>query len=198
MLTVAPSLPAYGHLTAEAVQCMADASVRYQVPELLMHAIVAKENGRVGQASRNKNGSYDLGPAQINTMWVPYFARFGVKLEHLLYNPCTNVQASAYILKDNANKFHGDWFKAIIAYNIGPNNWTPARYAIGYRYAMDVVKYWWGFQNWVDAYRKLQRLPIAMETPPQPVAATSALRRAGQQIVSRPPTLTIDSEQPPH
>ena len=171
---------------------MADASVRYQTPELLLHAIVAKENGRVGKASRNKNGTFDLGPAQINTLWVPYFARFGVKLEHLLYDPCTNLQASAYILKDNVNKFKGDWFKAIIAYNIGPYNWTPNRYAIGHKYAMDVVKYWWGFQNWVDAYRKLNRLPVVTGTPPQPAAATSAQRLSGQQIISRPPTLGVE------
>ncbi len=91
-----------------------------------------------------------MGLAQINTSWVQHFLRYGIRLEHLLYDTCTNLQASAYILKSNANKFNGDWFKAIIAYNIGPANWTASRYAIGRNYADNVVKSWWGFQNWVE------------------------------------------------
>lgn len=142
----------------------------------------------MGQAVRNKNGTYDMGLAQINTVWIRHFARYGVRLEHLLYDTCTNLQASAYILKDNANKFKGDWFKAIVAYNIGPNNWTPARYGIGHRYATDVVKYWWGFQNWVDAARSQVRtdIPAYARAAPAPSARE---RAAGQQIVSTPPTL---------
>lgn len=189
MAPVTPSLPAYAHVTTEAVQCIADASVRYEVPELLLHAVLRKENGRTGKATRNRDGSYDMGMAQINTTWVKHFSRYGIRIEHLLYDTCTNLQASAYILKDNANKFHGDWFKAIIAYNIGPYNWTPERYAIGHSYASEVVKNWWGFQNWVDASRSVVRttIPAYAETAPAP---SSRARTAGQQIVSKPPTIT--------
>lgn len=185
---VTPSLPAYAHVTTEAVQCIADASVRYQVPELLLHAVMRKENGRMGKASRNKNGTYDVGLSQINTSWVKHFARYGIRLEHLLYDTCTNLQASAYILKDNANKFKGDWFKAIVAYNIGPNNWTPNRYSIGHKYAVDVVKYWWGFQQWVDANRPGGQAPVPAYAVPARTA-TMRDRSSGQQIVSTPPTL---------
>jgi soluble lytic murein transglycosylase-like protein len=180
-----PSLPPYAHVTAEAVQCIADASVRYQAPELLLHAILRKEGGRMGQAVKNKNGSYDLGLAQINTAWVAHFARYGVRIEHLLYDTCTNLHASAYVLRDNANKFQGDWFKAIVAYNIGPNNWTGERYSVGYRYATDVVKYWWGFQNWVDAQPGMRRQVVPVV--PQPVQGSKD-RDGNSQIVSTPPT----------
>lgn len=145
-----PALPPYGHLNQEAVQCISEASSKYAVPELLLHAVLQKEDGRMGACSKNRNGTYDCGLAQINTSWVPHFARFGVKLEHLLYDTCTNVQASAYILKDNYLK-KGDWFSAIVAYNIGPNRWTPERYQVGYAYGADVVKKWWGFQRWLEA-----------------------------------------------
>lgn len=145
------TLPPYGHISAEAVQCVASAARRYEVPELLLHAILLKENGRMGQWSANRNGTYDLGLAQINTAWLPHFARYGVRLEHLAYDTCTNLQASAYILKDNWLRLGGDWFKAIVAYNIGPNNWTDTRYRIGHRYASDVVSNWWRFQHWAYA-----------------------------------------------
>lgn len=187
MTPATPSLPPYAHVTAQVVQCVADASVRYEVPELLLHAILRKENGRTGQAVRNANGTYDMGLAQINTVWVPHFARYGVKLEHLLYDPCTNLQAAAYILKDNALKFKGDWFKSIVAYNIGPNNWTPARYSVGYRYATDVVRYWWGFQNWVDANRGVVRTAIPAYATPQSYQPSQQALQASEQIVSTPP-----------
>lgn len=187
MTTIAtPSLPPYAHVTQEAVQCIADASVRYQVPELLLHAVLRKENGRMGQAVKNANGSYDMGLAQINTTWISHFAKYGVRIEHLLYDTCTNLQASAYILKDNAIKFNGDWFKAIVAYNIGPNNWSPQRYGIGYRYASDVVKNWWGFQNWVDAQNKVKRAVVPSYAATQPYASQSA-RTQSELIVSTPP-----------
>jgi hypothetical protein len=169
--------------------------VRYQVPELLLHAILMRENGRMGQAVKNKNGTYDMGLAQINTAWVPYFARFGVKIEHLMYDTCTNLQASAYILKDSAIKFQGDWFKAIVAYNIGPNNWTAERYAKGYRYASLVVSSWWGFQNWVDAHNHVSRSAVPQFAAPQ-AYQTPVARSASEQIISRPPQAAVTPAQP--
>lgn len=152
-----PALPPYAHIDKEAVQCVAQASLRYDVPELLLHAILMKENGRTGQCSRNKNGTFDCGLAQINTTWTSYFSARGIPPAYLLGHACTNIQASAYILRTNYNIKEGDWFKAVVAYNIGPNNWTRERYAVGYRYARDVVSKWWGFQNWVDAKNGIMR-----------------------------------------
>lgn len=172
-----PSLPPYAHVTKEAVQCAAQASLRYDVPELLLHAILQKENGRVGTASKNKDGSYDLGPAQVNTRWVEYFAKFGLRMEHLRDDFCTNINASAYILRDNFNK-KGDWFNAIVSYNIGPNRWTTERYAIGYQYAASVVRNWWGFQDYVDAQRGIVR------DKSNPTVASA---RPGAQVVARAP-----------
>ncbi len=185
-MDVTPSLPPYAHVTQEAVQCIAQASVRYDVPELLLHAIIVKENGRMGQCSKNKNGTYDCGLAQINTAWVPYFAKYGIKLEHLLKDTCTNLQASAYILRSNYNKKNANWFNAIVAYNIGPNNWTKERYSVGYGYASDVVKRWWGFQNYVDASRGVSRATVN-EPGQQAPAPSSRHARQAQSLVFEAP-----------
>lgn len=150
-MPVAASLPAYGHVTQEAVQCIAQASSRYEVPELLLHAIIKKENGRMSKCSKNTNGTYDCGYAQINSGWVKEFSKYGITQSHITNDTCTNVSASAYVLKDYFQQKKGKWFDAIVAYNIGPNKWTKDRYAIGYRYATDVVQYWWEFQKYVDA-----------------------------------------------
>jgi soluble lytic murein transglycosylase-like protein len=143
-----PALPPYGAIDAVAAQCIVQASARYEVPELLLHAIIRKENGRMGKYSKNKNGTYDFGLAQINTTWLKQFAAYGITPSHLLNDTCTNISASAYVLRYNWLR-QNDWFKAIVAYNIGNNRWTPTRYAIGYKYATDVLYYWHAFNDYV-------------------------------------------------
>lgn len=145
-------LPPHAHLDQEAVQCVAQASSRYQVPQLLLNSILLKENGRTGKCSReNANGTRDCGLAQVNTQWVPYFEKQGITSDVLFGNACTNIHASAYILRLYYQKKEFDWFKAVVAYNIGPYNWTDARLKTGYAYATDVVKRWWSLYDWVRA-----------------------------------------------
>jgi len=152
-------MPPWGHVTQEAVQCIAQASARYQVPELLMHAVLRKEGGRMGQAVKNRNGTYDLGLAQINTSWVEHFGRYGVTRESLQTDTCTNLYASGYILRRNFN-LKRNWTDAIIAYNIGPNQWTPNRYRIGVTYARDVIRYWHEFHDQVNSKALVSRPPV--------------------------------------
>ena len=140
-----PLMAPYGHLNQEAVQCVANAAQYYQVPELLLHALIQKERGRVGQAVLNGNGSYDLGLAQINTVWAPQFARYGITPEQIRDDPCTNLYAAGYVLRLNVNHFGGsDWYRATMAYHAGSNRWqNPIRYRIAYSYASDVIQRWW-------------------------------------------------------
>ena len=165
-----PLLPPYGHLDAQVVQCAALASRYYDVPELLMHAVLQKENGRRGTMTHNRNGTWDLGYAQINTSWLPLFSQYGVSARALRDDPCTNVYAEAWVLRYNANLLHDDWFRATVAYNVGPHPKSEAVQRIGYRYAVDVVNRWWGMQRYVA-----QHPPVAPAPP--------------EAIVSRPPAL---------
>jgi soluble lytic murein transglycosylase-like protein len=144
---ITPALPPYGHYTAPMMQCVAAAAQRYQVPELLLHALLAKEGGRLHQRSRNQNGTEDLGPAQINSSWLAHFARYGITGEHLLGDFCINVYAAAYVLRSFQLRKGGDLYQAIVAYNIGPNSTSPRRIAVGHAYARDVVAYWWEFHR---------------------------------------------------
>lgn len=171
MFDAPPSLPSHASLKPLAAQCVAAASVRYQVPELLLHAIAAKEAGRTGECNRNRNGSYDCGIAQINTVWFPHFARYGIRPEHIIHDTCTNLNLSAYILRKYHNRKR-DWFKTIISYNIGPNNWSPVRLAIGRRYAADVVRFWWDLYHWVNARAHPKAYPAVPRTAPRSSTGT--------------------------
>lgn len=87
------------------VACIKTAGVDYQVPQLLLLAILKQESDARPAISRNRNGSYDIGPAQLNTgSWVPYFSKkYGIKPEALAYDMCQAIRAMAYAIRTEAN-----------------------------------------------------------------------------------------------
>lgn len=88
------------------VACVKDAAEDYRVPHLLLLAVLKKEsNAKPGSIGRNRNGTYDLGPAQMNTAsWVPYFAkRYGITPQSLTYDMCQSIRAMAYAIRTEAD-----------------------------------------------------------------------------------------------
>jgi len=102
--------------------CLMLAAQTYSVPPAVLVGIHQVEGGKVGQAvGPNVNGSYDLGPMQINTLWIPLLAdKWGVS-EDSAYrwvkdDPCTNMGVSAWILRTHMNET-GSLAKAIAHYH---------------------------------------------------------------------------------
>jgi hypothetical protein len=97
-------------ITAQALAvCIFAAAQTYVVPPSVILGILNVEGGRVGQAVQNKNGTYDLGPMQINTVWVPELARFwgvreSVAMRLVRDDACINIGVGAWILRTNMNK----------------------------------------------------------------------------------------------
>lgn len=89
-----PSAPVSGDLHS----CASEAAKRYQIPEALFIGILMTEGGRVGQIHRNDNGSYDMGPAQINSTHLPELATKGITREQVIQDGCLNIQIGAWIL----------------------------------------------------------------------------------------------------
>lgn len=116
--------------------CLIMASQTYEVPPAVMIGIMHVEGGRVGQQVGNSNGSYDLGPMQVNTVWVPQLAK-SWKVSHkqahmaLRDDGCLNIKVSAWILSQKI-KQSGSLYGGIAHYNSA----TPG---IGQRYASKVV-----------------------------------------------------------
>ena len=52
----------------------------------------------MGQAVRNSNGTEDLGPMQINTVWLPRLAPYGVTRRQLQDDRCINILVGSWIL----------------------------------------------------------------------------------------------------
>jgi len=80
------------------IECINQASISYHIPATLIVSVLQTEGGRNGLASRNKDGSYDYGPMQINSRWLKKIAPYGYSQSDLQYKPCVNVAVGAWIL----------------------------------------------------------------------------------------------------
>jgi len=72
------------------IECVAEVSRRYQIPVALLGGVLAQERGRLGQSSPNKNGTWDMGPMQVNSSWLKFFAPYGVTEHRLKHDGCAN------------------------------------------------------------------------------------------------------------
>lgn len=117
--------------------CLMLAAQNYNVPPAVMLGIMHVEGGRVGQAvGPNNNGTYDLGPMQINTMHLPQLARYwkvntNTAMKMVKDDACINVNVAAWILRQRLNE-SGNLTLAIAHYH----SKTPK---FGYVYARKVI-----------------------------------------------------------
>jgi hypothetical protein len=90
-----PDLPPPGPTSPVTVECVQQAAFTYGLPEALILAILQTEGGRPGLAQRNRDGSHDLGPMQVNTRWVQWA---GLNAGELRDHGCYNLHVGVAIL----------------------------------------------------------------------------------------------------
>ncbi len=109
-------------MTAQALAvCIFTAAQTYSVPPALILGILHVEGGRIGMASKNTNNTYDLGPMQINTIWIPELSRhWNVPREtaHRLVrdDACVNIGVGTWILRKKINQT-GSLYQGIAYYH---------------------------------------------------------------------------------
>lgn len=107
--------------------CAPEIARYYGVPLDLVGGIRHAEGGKVGQrVGPNRNGSWDLGPMQINTNWFNGtfdvdMRDFDIHEEDALHNECTNIAIGAWVLMTNYRSLN-NWYEAVAAYNAGIKN----------------------------------------------------------------------------
>ncbi len=125
-------------ITAQALAvCIFAAAQTYSVPPSVLLGILHVEGGRVGQAVKNTNDTYDLGPMQINTIWMPELAKhWGVSKDTakrmVRDDACINIGVGAWILRRKINDT-GSLYQGIAWYHSA----TPK---FGHKYREKVVK----------------------------------------------------------
>lgn len=153
-------------ITAQALAvCIFAAAQTYSVPAPVILGILHVEGGRVGQAVLNTNGTYDLGPMQINTIWMPELARHwqvsqSQATQMVRDDACINIGVGAWILRKKMNDT-GSLYQGIAWYHSA----TPR---FGHKYREKVLR---AMQN----YRLVR----------QPGDLVAAHARASAEIASR-------------
>lgn len=90
-------------------ECVVDAADRYNVPLAAMVGILATEGGKTGEALSNTNGTWDMGPFQINTCHVNELLQAGMAPEIILQDGCANAYAAAFILRKEYDRSRNIW-----------------------------------------------------------------------------------------
>jgi hypothetical protein len=109
-------------ITAQALAvCIFTAAQTYAVPPSVLLGILHVEGGKVGQAVGNTNGTHDLGPMQINTIWIPQLAKYwrvpkDTALRMVRDDACVNIGVGAWILRSKMNET-GSLYKGIAWYH---------------------------------------------------------------------------------
>ncbi len=102
--------------------CMLMVANTFGLPPRVLPVIQMVEAGKPGLASRNSNGTEDLGVMQVNTIWVPVFApQLGLSPEvmrdRLLNQPCFNIAIAGAILSMHMSETKGNLARAIGDYH---------------------------------------------------------------------------------
>ena len=103
------------------VACVAMAAESFQIHPTILLAVLKQEGGRIGTASKNRNGSKDLGPAQINTGWLKTLQRHGIAPVDVQFNGCRNMYIGSWILRQCLDEFP-DFWRGVGCYNSRTRN----------------------------------------------------------------------------
>ena len=107
------AFPPLHPLTAD---CVLDAARVSGMPAAALFAILATEGGKTGEALSNKNGTWDLGPFQVNTVHLKELAAMGISPDVVLRDGRVNAHAAAWLLRKEYRRTSNLW-QAIGAYH---------------------------------------------------------------------------------
>jgi hypothetical protein len=102
--------------------CILAAANLYREPPALLLILLNVEGGTLGAVSQNTNGTVDIGPMQVNQIWVPMVAAHWHAPKDATYdalrdNFCANVEAGSWILRQGLDEAHGDLWGGVAFYH---------------------------------------------------------------------------------
>jgi hypothetical protein len=102
--------------------CILAAAGIHREPPALLLILLNVEGGTLGAVSKNTNNTVDIGPMQVNQIWVPqvaahWHATNAATYEALRDNFCANVEAGAWILRQGLDESHGDLWGGVAYYH---------------------------------------------------------------------------------
>ncbi len=102
--------------------CINAAATAHRLPPGVLVILLNVEGGKLGKVSQNTNDTVDIGPMQINQIWIPAVARHwrasaAATRDALLNCFCANVEAGAWILRTGIDEARGDFWEGVGYYH---------------------------------------------------------------------------------
>ncbi|TRL23452.1 lytic transglycosylase domain-containing protein [Methylosinus sporium] len=102
--------------------CIDAAAHAHSIPPEVLLILLNVENGRLGAVSQNTNDTVDIGPMQVNQIWVPKLAEHWRASREATYRAlrdefCANVEGGAWILRQALDEADGDLWEGIGLYH---------------------------------------------------------------------------------
>ncbi|MCG7358517.1 lytic transglycosylase domain-containing protein [Roseomonas mucosa] len=103
-------------------RCINAAAAAHRLPPGVLVILLNVEGGTLGRVSQNTNDTVDIGPMQVNQIWIPAIARHwrasqAATRDALLNNFCANVEAGAWILRTGIDEARGDFWEGVGYYH---------------------------------------------------------------------------------
>ena len=148
-------------------ECLTAAAEAHRLPPAMLVILLKVEGGTPGRVSRNTNDTADLGPMQVNTIWVPKMAARWRTTPAAAYaalrdDLCANLEGGAWILRQALDEARGDFWTGVGIYH----SHNPAHKE---RYLRKVL----------DWTRRLQAQARRTAGQPPPTSAPADAPRAG-------------------
>jgi hypothetical protein len=87
--------------------CVQQAAAHYRAHPDIVRAVLRTENGKPGTVRWNKNGSFDMGPMQVNSVHLAELGKYGITQEKLTNDTCLNIHVGTYYLQKGILKATG-------------------------------------------------------------------------------------------
>ena len=102
--------------------CIEAAAQAYRVPPAILVILLNVEGGSLGAVSPNTNGTVDIGPMQVNEIWLPGIAAHWGTSQRVAFlalrdSFCANVEAGTWILRQGLDEAKGDFWEGVAYYH---------------------------------------------------------------------------------
>jgi hypothetical protein len=103
-------------------ECLLAAAEAHRLPAAMLMVLLKVEGGRLGHVSQNDNDTLDIGPMQVNTIWVTKIAARwrttpAAAFLALRDNLCANLEGGAWILARALAEAKDDFWGGVAIYH---------------------------------------------------------------------------------
>jgi len=144
--------------------CITATAKIYRLAPAVLVILLNVERGSLGRVSPNTNGTVDIGPIQVNQIWLPelaahWRATIPDAYSALRDNFCANVEARAWILRCGLDEARGDFWEGVGYYH----SHTPEHKT---RYLRDVLRQVLRLRRLIEQEDTSTRPHVAQVTAP--------------------------------